>query len=590
MKKYLSLVLAVVLMLTAFPVSSFAADTAAITMTPEITDAAYSYLNEVYIERFPGLGLDFSFGSEADKQVLQQLADVITKNCKTDEEKAQAVAGWADRNVTYKSYVDTTYYFPIDVFYYRTGNCLGLGLFISQVLRLAGVPAVFCAGTRGDMRDYIKLENRDIDHGWVMVYYNNEWNLFDPLFDVFGTSDREFISRWYFTDFIEGVSPYYEGMNCEYVYYGDSIFYIDGRFVHYKSGMPASEYWGTCAEGGSSLNGSVPYYTKNRYQESPDGSHDGFYHTEDPNRKYSMINDECYSGGWINYGNWLWGCAKENGIFYGCTIKEYDGQTLYLPYGSAPIGLEGKSSDYSLIHGTIARGIGETFECPMPLSAEDEIENGRVIVYESLYPEIATVTADGIITTHSEGYAVIKVNSKESYDSDIWYLGTFVEIYITDDVRVADYSDNIFNVDESQNKIIRPLEDGNVSAKLDVPVSQLLEEVNGAVVKDVSGNEITDTENVRLGSGMTVELPDGTEYTIVVKGDLDSNGAVSASDARLVLRAAVGLENNAADWFRQAGNLVQDEGEQKLTASDARQILRGAVNLENKDEWFNSAK
>ncbi len=587
MKKALSLMLALVMILTVLPFSSFAAENPAISMTPQITDAVYDYLNEVYIEKFPGLGLEFSFGSEADKEVLQKLADILTKNCKTHKEKAEAVVGWADRNISYKSYTSQngTYYFPIDVFYYRTGNCLGLGLFISQVLRLAGVPAVFCAGTRGDMRDYISLDNREIDHGWVMIYYNNTWNLYDPLFDVFGTSDREFISRWYFTDFIEGVSPYYEGMNCEYVYYGDSIFYIDGRFIHYKSGMPASEYWGNCAEGGSSLNGCVPYFTKNRYA-TPGGGGDGFHYFENPGRRDSMINDECYSDGWIFYGDWLWGYARQNGILTGCTIKEFEGQTLYLTFGASPVKLEGKSSDYSLVQGTIAKGIGETFDIPMPLAAESEIENGRVIVYNSLYPEIATITSDGVVTTHSEGYAVFEVNSKDSYDSDGWYLGTFVEIYVTGEKRVYDFSDNIFAFQGTDLISIKPLGDDSVASRSETAVEAFLTDVKGAVVRDVNGEEVKG--EAKLGSGMTVSLPDGTEYTVVVKGDLDSDGTVSSSDARLTLRASVGLENNSAEWFTDAGNVEPDKDGKNLTASDARLILRASVGLENQDAWFNS--
>lgn len=554
-------------------------------MTPQLTDAVYDYLNEIYVERFPELGLEFSFGSKADKEVLQTLADKITKNCKTDKEKADAVVGWADRNVKYKSYTDGTYYFPIDVFYYRTGNCLGLGLFISQVLRLAGVPAVFCAGSRGDMRDFIDLGNREVDHGWVMIYYNGTWNLYDPLFDVFGTTDRDFISRWYFTDFIEGVSPYYEGMNCEYVYYGDSIFYIDGRFVHYKSGMPASEYWGNAAEGGSSLNGCVPYFTKNRYA-SPGGGGDGFHYLENAGRRDNMINDECYSDGWIFYGDWLWGYTRANGIISGCTIKEFEGQTLYLPYGSSPVKLTGNASDYSLVQGTISAGVGETFKLPEPLAIEHELSIGRVVVYNSIYPEIATITSDGVVTTHSEGYAVFEVSSKDSYDSDGWYLGTFVEIYVTDEKRVYDFTDNIFNSDENENKEIKPLGDNGIAAKSDTSVEAFLTDVKGAVVKDVSGKEVT--ENAKLGSGMTVSMPDGTEYTVVVKGDLDSDGAVSSSDARLTLRASVGLESNSSEWFTDAGNVEADKDGKKLTASDARLILRASVGLESQDAWFDA--
>ena len=61
-------------------------------------------------------------------------------------------------------------------------------------------------------------------------------------------------------------------------------------------------------------------------------------------------------------------------------------------------------------------------------------------------------------------------------------------------------------------------------------------------------------------------------------GDVDADGKVTASDARLALRCAVGLENYAPG---SAQFLACDvDGDKKVTASDARLILRAAVGLE----------
>ncbi|MBQ9945764.1 MAG: transglutaminase family protein [Clostridia bacterium] len=581
MKKAISIFVSVVLFLTAFPFSVSAADDMAISITPDITDAVYSYLNEVYVEKYPALALDFSFGSCSDRRVLQKLADMLTKDCKTDEEKAIAVVSWADRNINYKSYVDTTYYFPIDVFAHRTGNCLGLGLFISQVLRLAGVPGVFCAGTRGDMKDHIRLSDREIDHGWVMIYYNNTWNLFDPLFDVFGTDDREFISRWYFTDHIEGVSPHYEGMPYEYVFYGDCIFYIDGRFIHYKDGMPASEYWGNAAEGGSALNGSVPYFTKNRY-DSGNGGGDGFYHIDDPDRKKSMINDECYSGGWINYGDMVGYYTKENGIIAGCTVKEYNGEKLFLPYGSTPLRLHGDADEYTLTWGAPTFILGEEIIAPEPLWVESEIANGRVITYESITPEIATVSETGKITALQEGYVSVMVSSRDSYDDPGNYCGGFIEIYVAAEKREYDYSDKLI-VEATEIKV---MDDTNFAARENTTVEAVKNSLLGAVITDEKGN--VPEEDAVIGSGWTVTLPGGMSVVAVIPGDLDSDGGVSSADARLTLRASVGLENNPNEWFTKAGDIEKDEGGAKLSAADARTILRGSVGLENRNLWYDA--
>ena len=61
-----------------------------------------------------------------------------------------------------------------------------------------------------------------------------------------------------------------------------------------------------------------------------------------------------------------------------------------------------------------------------------------------------------------------------------------------------------------------------------------------------------------------------------VKGDVDGDGQVTAADARLALRAAVGLESLSEAQIA-AGDI---DGDGKLTAADAREILRQAVGLE----------
>ena len=60
-------------------------------------------------------------------------------------------------------------------------------------------------------------------------------------------------------------------------------------------------------------------------------------------------------------------------------------------------------------------------------------------------------------------------------------------------------------------------------------------------------------------------------------GDLDGNGTITAADARIALRASVGLENLSNEKIACAD--VDKNG--KITAADARMILRASVGLEN---------
>ena len=63
------------------------------------------------------------------------------------------------------------------------------------------------------------------------------------------------------------------------------------------------------------------------------------------------------------------------------------------------------------------------------------------------------------------------------------------------------------------------------------------------------------------------------------KGDVSGDGNVTAEDARLALRAAVGLEHFEAG--SKQFNAANADGDASITASDARLILRAAVGLED---------
>ena len=60
-----------------------------------------------------------------------------------------------------------------------------------------------------------------------------------------------------------------------------------------------------------------------------------------------------------------------------------------------------------------------------------------------------------------------------------------------------------------------------------------------------------------------------------LSGDLDEDGVISAADARLALRAAVGLELYAAD--SRAFKAADVNLDTVITSADARLILRKAV-------------
>ncbi len=113
--------------------------------------------------------------------------------------------------------------------------------------------------------------------------------------------------------------------------------------------------------------------------------------------------------------------------------------------------------------------------------------------------------------------------------------------------------------------------------------AQLLSQADkNAVITTVKGNAVAEKD--LIGTGMILKMPDGKTYTIVVFGDVDGSGTVSAADARLTLRASVGLEKyDSSSAQYKASNI---ESSDKVTAADARLILRASVGLEDTKNWI----
>ena len=81
---------------------------------------------------------------------------------------------------------------------------------------------------------------------------------------------------------------------------------------------------------------------------------------------------------------------------------------------------------------------------------------------------------------------------------------------------------------------------------------------------------------VFLALALLCVFPAG-QATAAAKGDVDGDGRVTASDARLALRASVGLESYAVGSVKYTAADYNSDG--KITAEDARAILRISVGL-----------
>lgn len=95
------------------------------------------------------------------------------------------------------------------------------------------------------------------------------------------------------------------------------------------------------------------------------------------------------------------------------------------------------------------------------------------------------------------------------------------------------------------------------------------------MVADAQGNALADDKAVATGSIIKAEKADIT-YLVIILGDVNSDGKVTASDARLTLRVASKMDS-ADETFLLAGNC---DGKANITASDARLILRVGAKLQ----------
>ena len=185
-----------------------------ITLTPALNEAALNYVKEIYTDKYPEMSLRFLYGTDQDKKELKTLADKITKGITKDKDKLEAIIDWTNANLDYYIYASA---YPMDTFHTRKGNCMSYSLFISQLLRLEGIPSVAVSGWVGDMKE---LTQKDLyeklifeGHAWIYVYVNNKWIMYDPLW--YGTkalTDMQFVNENYYPGSIEGINVVPKGV------------------------------------------------------------------------------------------------------------------------------------------------------------------------------------------------------------------------------------------------------------------------------------------------------------------------------------------------------------------------------------------
>lgn len=106
-----------------------------------------------------------------------------------------------------------------------------------------------------------------------------------------------------------------------------------------------------------------------------------------------------------------------------------------------------------------------------------------------------------------------------------------------------------------------------------ITVSEFKKKVDGKVIKN--GKEITGNEFI--GTGCKVILEDGQEYELVIKGDINGDGKITATDLLSVKYVIIG-KNKSNNIEALAGDMDNDE---KLSITDLLNIKKAIMGLTN---------
>ena len=375
--------------------------------TPQIVEDVFRYLDEIYSEKYPSLGLRWEHGTGVDQRIMTALAKKITSGCATDTEKADAIFTWIVENIPYQEVASP---FSYDTLYTGKGNCLSKAMLMQDLCRVLGIPAVYSDGFRGNMKTF-SVEDmhglKEDGHAWLFIYLDDQWVLYDPTWGTAYVTDRDFIAKNFYIDKVGGITPIYDENNLPPFGNPNGNFcYMNGMFTSLCNGQPSNEYGGSIMNFCMNVNAYV-------HGGDPIGSVGIFYWDGPAAFAFvGMEEYELYTNGWVGYGEsgFLWGnvgYAYENGILASETIVQRGNDTFYLSGGTSnKLCLPGES--YRLINGkvTVDRSyIGKIWEPHENMLPEGEY----TYTWFSTNESVATVDENGVVTCHQEGSASICV-------------------------------------------------------------------------------------------------------------------------------------------------------------------------------------
>ncbi len=237
----------------------------------------------------------------------------------------------------------------------------------------------------------------------------------------------------------------------------------------------------------------------------------------------------------------------------------------------------------------------------MPLTIDQTEPTEEVTTKEAVTEESTTVaeittaeitteqTTSDVITTAPSTNSEITTDqstNNEITTAQITTAQNTTEAKTTEESTTA--TDVLPKLKDSADIVLNSQKAALFSAKQKLTLGDLLKEFenDGITVKNSLGETITDSSAV-IGSGFTVSLGGSEEfYSYYLLGDLNSDGEITAVDARIVLRASAELDK-LNDWQKV---IAEIDDSNQITATDARIILRLSADLEKIEPWLGKQK
>ncbi len=423
MKKIISLMVIVCLIISIVqvPIDSEAASNNEYTVYGEAVERAedvFHYLDDFYTDQHPDAALRSRLFHPSDSAFVKDLAELIVSGCTTDKQKADAVARWIASNITYDAGASAH---VMDALYEEKGNCVSYAMLMEELLHQVGVPAIVGTGWRGNFVDMTKMDKdmfNEYGHAWCFVYLDDQWVLYDVLFNEYGISNLDYIAKWYYLRNVDWVVPVYDEAYAPVGFqrfaapddYNDMIYYYVDRIANVdKSGKIASNNTGRV------YTWQNNYLVTHSINTDEEDSWDGTFIEARPEEDAQMQRGEVYVDGWlVNANGNVFAYCYENGSQPAYMVTTYKGeQWMFLTGGSSKLLLS--TDQFRFQEGLLTVETGYRGE-PIEVLSQEEAAFAEISDIRTSDSKVIAVE-NGQLVAKKPGYATIEWDVKIKNDT-----------------------------------------------------------------------------------------------------------------------------------------------------------------------------